>query len=219
MSDVQNNGDFQVPPSGGGGGSIAIVKYNAGNIQSVLFALERLGVDAKVTDDKEELFAADKVIFPGVGAARSAMDSLKEKGLDAIIKQLKQPVLGICVGMQLLFEHSEESDTECLGIIPAKVKLFRSEEISPDIPIKVPQVGWNDIYNLKTDLFKNVPEHSYVYYVHSYYAEMNPYCIATTNYGFEYAGAVQKDNFYGVQFHTEKSAKVGELILKNFLDL
>lgn len=198
---------------------LAIVKYNAGNIQSVLFALERLGLQASVTDDKEELFAADKVIFPGVGAARSAMDSLKEKGLDTIIKQLKQPVLGICVGMQLLFEHSEESDTECLGIIPAKVKLFRSEEISPDIPIKVPQVGWNDIYKLKTDLFKNVPEHSYVYYVHSYYAEMNPYCIATTNYGLEYAGAVQKDNFYGVQFHTEKSAKVGELILKNFLDL
>ncbi len=201
------------------GGGVAIVKYNAGNIQSVLFALERLGVDAKVTDDRNELFAADKVIFPGVGAARSAMDSLKEKGLDALIKELKQPVLGICVGMQLLFEHSEESDTACLGIIPAKVKLFRSEEISPDIPIKVPQVGWNDIYNLKTDLFKNVPEHSYIYYVHSYYAEMNPYCIATSNYGLEYAGAVQKDNFYGVQFHTEKSAKVGEQILKNFLDL
>lgn len=199
--------------------NLAIVKYNAGNIQSVLFALERLGVDAKVTDDQDELFAADKVIFPGVGAARSAMDSLKEKGLDAVIKQLKQPVLGICVGMQLLFEHSEESDTECLGIIPAKVKLFKSEEISPDIPIKVPQVGWNDIYNLKTDLFKDVPEHSYIYYVHSYYAEMNPYCIATSNYGLEYAGAVQKDNFYGVQFHTEKSAKVGEQILKNFLDL
>jgi glutamine amidotransferase len=198
--------------------NLAIVKYNAGNIQSVLFALERLGVDAKVTDDKDELFAADKVIFPGVGAARSAMDSLKEKGLDAVIKQLKQPVLGICVGMQLLFEHSEESDTECLGIIPAKVKLFKSEEISPDIPIKVPQVGWNDIYNLKTDLFKDVPEHSYIYYVHSYYAEMNPYCIATSNYGLEYAGAVQKDNFYGVQFHTEKSAKVGDQILKNFIE-
>ena len=219
MSEDKNSGVFPVPPSGGGGGNIAIVKYNAGNIQSVLFALERLGVDAKVTDDKDELFAADKVIFPGVGAARSAMDSLKEKGLDTIIKQLKKPVLGICVGMQLLFEHSEESDTECLGIIPAKVKLFRSEEISPDIPIKVPQVGWNDIYNLKTDLFKNVPEHSYVYYVHSYFAEMNPYCIARTNYGLEYAGAVQKDNFFGVQFHTEKSAKVGEQILSNFLSL
>jgi len=202
-----------------GSGTVAIVKYNAGNIQSVLFALERLGVPAKVTDIPDELFAADKVIFPGVGAARSAMDSLKEKGLDGVIKQLKQPVLGICVGMQLLFEHSEENDTACLGIIPAKVKLFKSEEISPDIPIKVPQVGWNDIYNLKTDLFRNVPEHSYIYYVHSYYAEMNPYCIATSNYGIEYAGAVQKDNFYGVQFHTEKSAKVGDQILSNFLSI
>lgn len=199
--------------------NLAIVKYNAGNIQSVLFALERLGVYAKVTDDKDELFASDKVIFPGVGAARSAMDSLKEKGLDTIIKQLKQPVLGICVGMQLLFEHSEESDTECLGIVPAKVKLFQSEVVSPDIPIKVPQIGWNNLYNLKTTLFKDVPEQSFVYYVHSYYAEMNPYCIGTSNYGVDYCGAVQKDNFYGVQFHTEKSARVGEQILKNFLDL
>ncbi|XVJ65806.1 MAG: imidazole glycerol phosphate synthase subunit HisH [Lacibacter sp.] len=199
--------------------NLAIVKYNAGNIQSVLFALERLGVYAKVTDDKDELFASDKVIFPGVGAARSAMDSLKEKGLDTIIKQLKQPVLGICVGMQLLFEHSEESDTECLGIVPAKVKLFQSEVVSPDIPIKVPQIGWNNLYNLKTTLFKDVPEQSFVYYVHSYYAEMNPYCIGTSNYGVDYCGAVQKDNFYGVQFHTEKSAKVGELILSNFLSL
>lgn len=199
--------------------NLAIVKYNAGNIQSVLFALERLGVQARVTDDKEELSSADKVIFPGVGAARSAMDSLKEKGLDNVIQQLKQPVLGICVGMQLLFEHSEESDTECLGIIPAKVKLFQSEIISPDIPIKVPQIGWNNLYNLKTNLFKDVPEQSFVYYVHSYYAEMNPYCIGTSGYGVEYCGAVQKDNFYGVQFHTEKSALVGEKILKNFLEL
>lgn len=199
--------------------NLAIVKYNAGNIQSVLFALERLGVEAKVTDDKEELSAADKVIFPGVGAARSAMDSLKEKGLDKVIQELKQPVLGICVGMQLLFEHSEESDTECLGIIPAKVKLFQSEIVSPDIPIKVPQIGWNNLYNLKKELFKNIPEQSFVYYVHSYYAEMNPFCIGTSNYRVEYCGAVQKDNFYGVQFHTEKSAKVGEQILKNFLEL
>jgi imidazole glycerol-phosphate synthase subunit HisH len=199
--------------------NLAIVKYNAGNIQSVLFALERLGVNAQVTDDKEELSSADKVIFPGVGAARSAMDSLKEKGLDKVIKELKQPVLGICVGMQLLFEHSEESDTECLGIIPAKVKLFQSEIISPDIPIKVPQIGWNNFYNLKTNLFKDVPEQSFVYYVHSYYAEMNPYCIGTSNYGVEYCGAVQKGNFYGVQFHTEKSALIGEKILKNFLEL
>jgi glutamine amidotransferase len=199
--------------------NLAIVKYNAGNIQSVLFALERLGINAKVTDDKEELLSADKVIFPGVGAARSAMDSLKEKGLDKVIQQLQQPVLGICVGMQLLFEHSEESDTECLGIIPAKVKLFQSEIISPDIPIKVPQIGWNNLYNLKTNLFKDVPEQSFVYYVHSYYAEMNPYCIGTSDYGIEYCGAVQKVNFYGVQFHTEKSALVGEKILKNFLEL
>ncbi len=199
--------------------NLAIVKYNAGNIQSVLFALERLGLTAKVTDDTDELMNADKVIFPGVGAARSAMDSLKEKGLDEVIKKLKQPVLGICVGMQLLFEHSEESDTECLGIIPARVKLFQNELISPDIPIKVPQVGWNNLYNLKTDLFKDVQEQSYVYYVHSYYAEMNPYCIATSNYVIEYCGAVQKDNFYGVQFHTEKSAEVGERILKNFLEI
>lgn len=196
--------------------SIAIVKYNAGNIQSVLFALERLGVQACVTDDKDELAAADKVIFPGVGAARSAMESLKEKNLDAVIKGLKQPVLGICVGMQLLFEHSDENDTECLGIIPAKVKLF-----APTLKgaIKVPQIGWNDIYNLKSQLFKDIPEQSYVYYVHSYYAEMNPYCIGTSNYGVEYCGAVQKDNFYGVQFHTEKSAEVGERILSNFLAL
>lgn len=197
--------------------NLAIVKYNAGNIQSVLFALERLGLEAKVTDDFEELQKADKVIFPGVGAARSAMDSLKEKGLDAIIKDLKQPVLGICVGMQLLFDYSEENDTACLGIIPAKVKLFAPPPRQSAGSYKVPQIGWNDIYNLKTDLFKNIPENSYVYYVHSYYAEMNPYCIATSNYGLEYAGAVQKDNFYGVQFHAEKSAKVGEQILSNFL--
>lgn len=196
--------------------NLAIVKYNAGNIQSVLFALERLGVQAKVTDDFAELQQADKVIFPGVGEARSAMNSLLEKGLDTVIKNLKQPVLGICVGMQLLFEHSEESDTECLGIVPAKVKLFRPKEASN---IKVPQIGWNNISNLKTSLFKDVPENSYVYYVHSYYAEMNPYCIATSDYSVEYCGAVQKDNFYGVQFHAEKSAKVGEQILKNFLEL
>lgn len=218
MSTDINSGEFFTPLSvgRGGGGEVAIVKYNAGNIQSVLFALERLGVEAKVTDDKDELFSADKVIFPGVGAARSAMDSLKEKELDKVIKELKQPVLGICVGMQLLFEHSEESDTECLGIIPAKVRLFRPPV---DKGIKVPQIGWNNLYNLKTNLFKDVPEQSFVYYVHSYYAEMNPFCIGTSNYGVDYCGAVQKENFYGVQFHTEKSAKVGEQILKNFLTL
>jgi imidazole glycerol-phosphate synthase subunit HisH len=194
--------------------NLAIVKYNAGNIQSVLFALERLGMEAIVTDEFEELQKADKVIFPGVGAAKSAMDSLKEKGLDKIIKELTQPVLGICVGMQLLFDYSEENDTECLGIIPANVKLF-----APTLKgaIKVPQIGWNEIYNLKSQLFKDIPEQSYVYFVHSYYAEMNTYCIGTSNYGVEYCSAVQKDNFFGVQFHTEKSSKVGEQILSNFL--
>ena len=216
MSEDINSTRLQVAASAGGGGSVAIVKYNAGNIQSVLFALERVGVQARVTDDKEELLAADKVIFPGVGAARSAMDSLKEKGLDKVIQQFQQPVLGICVGMQLLFEHSEESDTECLSIIPAKVRLFRPPSGDGG---KVPQIGWNEIYDLKSPLFKDVPEKSYVYYVHSYYAEMNPFCIGTSEYGVEYCGAVQKDNFYGVQFHTEKSAEVGERILKNFLDL
>jgi imidazole glycerol-phosphate synthase subunit HisH len=195
--------------------NVAIVKYNAGNIQSVLFALERIGIEASVTDNFEELRKADKVIFPGVGEARSAMNNLKEKGLDKVIKELKQPVLGICVGMQLLCEHSEENDTTCLGIIPAKVKLFPSPLVKGGY--KIPQIGWNNIYNVKGDMMKNVEENSFVYYVHSYFAQMNPFCIATSQYGIEYAGAVKKDNFYGVQFHTEKSAKTGEQILKNFL--
>lgn len=194
--------------------NLAIVQYNAGNIQSVLFALERLGVQATVTDDTAALRAADKVIFPGVGEARSAMESLQQQGLDVVIKSLQQPVLGICVGMQLLFEHSEESDTTCLGIIPAKVRRFAAGN-----NLKVPQIGWNTITHLRTDLFAGVPENSFVYYVHSYYAEMNEWCIASTEYGITYCSAVQKDNFYGLQFHTEKSAQTGDRILKNFLDL
>jgi len=193
---------------------LAIIKYNAGNIQSVLNAMERLGVNAVVTDNHEELSAADKVIFPGVGAAGAAMKSLKEKGLDLLIPSLRQPVLGICVGMQLLFEHSEEDDTKALGVIPAKVKKFIAEA-----DYKVPQIGWNTISNLRSPLFKDISENSYVYYVHSFYAEINPYMIATTDYGISYAGAVAKDNFYGVQFHTEKSAETGDAILKNFLSL
>jgi len=189
--------------------NLAIIKYNAGNIQSVLYALERLGVQAEVTDDHEKIQSADKVIFPGVGEASSAMNSLRENNLDKLIKELKQPVFGICVGMQLLCEHSEENDTDCLGIVPVKVKKFTR--------LKVPQIGWNSIYDLKTPLFSNVPEQSFIYNVHSYYAEDSEYTIAKCNYGLEYAAAVQKDNFYGVQFHTEKSAKIGEQILKNFL--
>jgi glutamine amidotransferase len=199
--------------------NLAIIKYNAGNIQSVLNALAMLGVEAKVTDSPEELYSADKVIFPGVGAAASAMDSLRSSRLDQVIRQLKQPVLGICVGMQLLFDHSEEGDTNCLGIIPYKVKKFTPVLNEDHSRLKVPQIGWNEIFDLKSELFSGIKEHSFVYYVHSYYAEMNPYCIAATEYGINYAGAVKKDNFYGVQFHTEKSAETGMQILQNFLSL
>ena len=191
-----------------------IIKYNAGNIQSVLFALERIGIDAEVTDDFEKIKQADKVIFPGVGEASSAIRYLKERGLDKVIKELQQPVLGICLGMQLLCEHSEENDTECLGIVPVKVRRFRQSG-----KIKVPQIGWNNIYDLRSELFKGVEADSYIYNVHGYYAEDSQYSIAKCNYGFEYAAAIRKDNFYGVQFHTEKSAKVGEQILNNFLEI
>ena len=192
---------------------LAIIKYNAGNIQSVLYALERLGAEAEVTDDAEKIMSADKVLFPGVGEASSAMQSLKVNKLDKIIKELKQPVFGICVGMQLLCEHSEENDTECIGIVPVKVKKFKS----PDQTIKVPQIGWNNIHHLKSGLFANIEEGSFVYNVHSYYAEDSEYTIAHCNYGVEYAAAVKKNNFYGVQFHTEKSAEIGDRILQNFL--
>ena len=194
---------------------IAIIKYNAGNIQSVLYAMERLGVEAEVTDDAEKINAADKVLFPGVGEASSAMQSLIENNLDQVIKDLKQPVFGICVGMQLLCNHSEENDTKCLGIVPVEVKKFKSNQQV----IKVPQIGWNNIYNLKSELFKDIEDKSFIYNVHSYYAEDSEYTIATCNYGVPYAAAVQKDNYYGLQFHTEKSAEVGEQILINFLTL
>ena len=194
---------------------IAIVKYNAGNVQSVQYALERLGYQANVTDDHAALKSSDKVIFPGVGNAGSAMQSLREKNLDVVIKQLTQPVLGICVGMQLLCNHSEENDTIGLGIINLEVKKFVSEER----PFKVPQMGWNNIYNLSSDLLKDVPENSFVYYVHSYYATYGLETVATTDYILPYSAVVQKDNFYGVQFHTEKSADVGDRILLNFLKM
>jgi len=194
--------------------NLAIIKYNAGNIRSVLFALERIGVSAEVTDDKEKIRQADKVIFPGVGEASSAMQYLQERKLDEVIKGLQQPVFGICLGMQLLCKHSEENNTGCLGIVPVNVKKFQ-----PGANLKVPQIGWNNIYGLKSPLFKGVDPDSYIYNVHGYYAEDSEYTIATCNYGIDYAAAIRKDNFYGVQFHTEKSAKTGELILKNFLDL
>ncbi len=194
---------------------LVIVKYNAGNIQSVLYALERIGMEATVTDDHEDIRSADKVIFPGVGEASTAMNYLKERGLDTLLKELKQPVLGICLGMQLMCNHSEENDTPCLGIFEEKVKHFQSV----DTAIKIPQIGWNNIYDLQTPLFKDVTEKSYCYFVHGYYAALGEHTIAKTDYTEPYSSALQKDNFYGVQFHPEKSAAVGEQILKNFITL
>ena len=202
---------------------VLIIKYNAGNIQSVLFALERIGMKAEVTDDIEKIRSADKVIFPGVGEASSAMNYLKERRLDAVIRNLKQPVLGICLGMQLMCRYSEENATDCLGIFDEEVKRFspspRVEKGLGDQVFKVPQIGWNSIYDLKTDLFKGVKENGFCYFVHSYYASLGEHTIATTDYVRPYSSALQKDNFYGVQFHPEKSAEVGEQILRNFLAL
>jgi glutamine amidotransferase len=195
--------------------NIAIIKYNAGNVQSVQYALQRLGIDAMVTDDHSAIRNADKVIFPGVGNAFSAMESLKEKKLDELIKALVQPVLGICVGMQLLCTHSEENDTEGLGIINLRVKKF----VAKNGLFKIPQMGWNTISNVSSPLFNGVKENAFVYYVHSYYAEQGNETIASTNYILPYSAAIQKNNFYGVQFHTEKSAEVGDKILLNFLNL
>ena len=192
-----------------------IIKYNAGNIQSVLYALERIGVNALVTDAIEEIKTADKVIFPGVGEASTAMQYLKERKLDELIKNLKQPVLGICLGMQLMCTHSTENDTACLGIFEEQVKQFETSDPS----IKVPQIGWNTITALKTPLFKGVTENSFAYFVHGYYAAKGQHTIATTNYIQDYSSALHRDNFYGVQFHPEKSALVGEQIIQNFLSL
>ncbi len=190
-----------------------IIKYNAGNVQSVFFALERIGINAQLSDNAEIISKADKVIFPGVGEAGSAMNYLKEKNLDKVIKELKQPVLGICLGMQLLCQHSEESNTECLGIFNEKVKLFPSDK-----NLKVPHVGWNTIYDLQSPLYKNCKE-EYVYYVHSYYVEVGEHTIAKTNYILPFSASIHKNNFYACQFHPEKSGSIGETILKNFIAL
>lgn len=193
---------------------VAVIDYEAGNVQSVLYALQRLGVTATVTDDAALLQAADKVIFPGVGHAGAAMQSLREKGLDTVIKNLQQPVLGICVGMQLLCRHSEEDDTAGLGIVDATVKKFEPIE-----GLKVPQMGWNTIANLRGPLFAGISNDTYVYYVHSYYVALGNHTAAQTFYGVPYSAALQQGNFYGVQFHTEKSAAAGQQILQNFLNL
>jgi len=194
---------------------LAIIKYNAGNIRSVLYALERIGHSAIVTDDAAEIRSADKVIFPGVGEASTAMNYLKERNLDKLICSLTQPVFGICLGMQLRCEYSEENDTPCLGIFDEDVKKF--QPLNGEL--KVPQIGWNNIYDLKTDLFKNVAQNSYCYFVHGYYAAKGKHTIGTTDYVQRYSSALHKNNFYGVQFHPEKSASAGEQILKNFIEL
>ena len=193
--------------------NIAIIKYNAGNVQSVQFALGRLNLQAEVTDDPEKLLTADKVIFPGVGEASTAMTYLRERKLDTLIRDLHQPVLGICLGMQLLCAHSEENNTACIGIFNENVKRF-----SPgNTTMKVPQIGWNSITNLRSPLFNEINEGTFVYSVHSYYVSQGEHTIATSEYGLPYSAAIQKNNFYGVQFHPEKSAAAGLQVLKNFL--
>ena len=189
-----------------------IIDYKAGNVQSLLFAIERLGFSAKITSDADEISNADKVLFPGVGEASFAMNSLRETQLDLLIPQLKQPLLGICLGMQLLCEESEENNTKALGIFDVSVRKF------PD-SVLVPQIGWNQIYDLKSDLFRDIPEQTYTYLVHSYYVARNENTIATTDYSEAYSTALQKDNFFGVQFHPEKSGILGSKILENFLKL
>ena len=191
---------------------IVIINYGAGNIQSIMFAIERLGFHAVLSNNPDEIKAADKVIFPGVGEASYAMRMLKESGLDTLIPTLKQPVFGICLGMQLMCNHSEEGDTKGLGVFDVNVLKFSNK-------VKVPQMGWNTIYNLKSDLFSGIAENEYMYLVHSFYAPICTETIATTNYELEYSSALENDNFYGTQFHPEKSGDIGEQILGNFLKL
>jgi imidazole glycerol-phosphate synthase subunit HisH len=192
---------------------VAIVQYNAGNIQSVTYALERLGITPVLSDNPETLRTADKVIFPGVGEASSAMRYLRNKQLDTLLTSLKQPVLGICLGLQLMCRFSEENNTDCLGIFDLTVKRFK------DSKLKVPHIGWNNIQNAKTSLFEGLPAEAYMYYVHSFYAEIGENTIAKSHYINDYSASLHKKNFYAVQFHPEKSSKEGQLILENFLAL
>lgn len=192
---------------------VAIVKYNAGNVESVKNALNRLEIEPIVSDDAEILQTADKVIFPGVGEASTAMNFLRERKLDQVIKSLKQPVLGICLGMQLLCEFSEENATNCLGILPYTVRQFSIENL------KVPQIGWNNIFDFKGKLFAGINQNSFVYFVHGYYVENGKETTATCAYGIAYSAAVEHRNFYAVQFHPEKSGEIGAKVLENFLKI
>ncbi|WP_026755987.1 imidazole glycerol phosphate synthase subunit HisH [Sediminibacter sp. Hel_I_10] len=191
---------------------LVIINYGAGNIKSIQFAFQRLGIEAILSDDPDEIQTADRVIFPGVGEASSAMTMLKSSRLDLLIPKLTQPVLGICLGMQLMCTSTEEGNTKGLGIFDVEVKKFSKK-------VKVPQMGWNTITNLKSDLFKDIKEQEFMYLVHSFYAEISNEVIATTSYELQYASALQKDNFFGVQFHPEKSSLAGEQVLKNFINI
>ncbi len=195
---------------------IVVIKYNAGNIRSVDYALQRLGIQAEVTAEKEAINNADKVIFPGVGEAGTTMKHLRQTKLDDVIRNLKQPVLGICLGLQLMCKYSEEGNTECLGIFDENVKKFK-----PGINghVKVPHMGWNSLHKVKSPLFQHSMEGQYVYFVHSFYAGIGKDTVASTDYIVNFSAALQKDNFFATQFHPEKSGVIGEKILKNFIDL
>jgi len=197
---------------------IVIIKYNAGNIRSVDFALQRLGVSALITADPDEIRSADRVIFPGVGEASTTMSYLKHHKLDALICDLHQPVLGVCLGLQLMCAHSEEGDTECLGIFPEKVKKFVLSQ-DDSTSFKIPHMGWNSISGLKTPLFDQISDEDYFYFVHSFYATTGVDTAATCNYLVPFSAALQRDNFYATQFHPEKSGKTGAKILENFINL
>lgn len=194
---------------------IAVVDYNAGNVHSVIHALRRLSIDPVLTDDLNVLSSADKIIFPGQGEAASTMKYLREKKLDCFIKETKQPLLGICIGMQLMCSYSEEGDTECLGIFDAPVRKFFSNRQE----YKIPHIGWNTLNNLRSDLYRGLQENDYVYFVHSYYVPLTDYTVAKTDHIVDFSASLHKDNFYAVQFHPEKSGTVGAEFLKNFLSI